>query len=283
MDGSLLCARCEYDLRTLDVGGVCPECATPIAASVAAAADPLHAVRRQLRRACTVLLVAVVIRLTLACALVTLYVSTGRAQHMARGLAIVLSPWPFIDVLDIVWRLQRSDLLIAVLSAWFAMAFVAQCVGVWLITAPVAPAGSSAVLRHAARWTAVVTVVWGALVVSRVMRGPFKFLAYGLSTEGASIGPPLAIALWTGLLWWRTRAACGRSRSGVLVWTAIVLAALSSATAGSEPALDWMPSWLAASVAAAALLLLAVLWFDLWRLSARQRPWAARSPRAVPL
>lgn len=46
LKGALSCVRCRYDLRGLSVRGVCPECGTPIRATLLAVVDP-HA--RELR------------------------------------------------------------------------------------------------------------------------------------------------------------------------------------------------------------------------------------------
>jgi len=43
LTGELPCVRCGYNLRGLSVRGTCPECATPVAATVLAVVDPLAA------------------------------------------------------------------------------------------------------------------------------------------------------------------------------------------------------------------------------------------------
>lgn len=40
LTGHLTCLRCRYDLRGLSILGICPECATPIRASILAVVDP---------------------------------------------------------------------------------------------------------------------------------------------------------------------------------------------------------------------------------------------------
>jgi hypothetical protein len=49
--GDLLCARCRYNLRGLSITGVCPECATPVRATILSQVDPsAHELRPISRR-----------------------------------------------------------------------------------------------------------------------------------------------------------------------------------------------------------------------------------------
>src|SRR3954447_22159504 len=94
-DAALFCAGCEYDLRTLDSSGLCPECATPIAASIAAAADPLRAARPSLRSAATVLLAAATMQAGLAVTFCIYDAVHRKVSSVPYDLALLLRPWQF--------------------------------------------------------------------------------------------------------------------------------------------------------------------------------------------
>lgn len=49
LTGDLRCARCRYNLRGLSVRGVCPECGTPVAATLLAVLDPQAAELQPIR------------------------------------------------------------------------------------------------------------------------------------------------------------------------------------------------------------------------------------------
>src|SRR5215207_10130463 len=122
MDAALPCAGCEYDLRTLDPVGVCPECATPIAASIVAASDPLRGVRRRLRAAALVLVVASGTRLAFAVALAAYHLSRGNPRFTPYALSLVLNLWPLNEVLSLlIDGMSRGNLIVQFLCMWFVL------------------------------------------------------------------------------------------------------------------------------------------------------------------
>src|SRR5690349_20921791 len=170
---NLLCARCEYDLRTLDPGGVCPECATPISASVAAAADPLRRVRGRLRWTAGVLLAAVGLRLTFAVTLAVYHIVQGRSRFLPYALSIVLDPWPVNEVMSTAYRLPRQSLEISLMMVWLILAFAVQCAGTWMLTARGVARdgdGGGRLVRLGARWSMVIVVLMGAMSSCRHTR-----------------------------------------------------------------------------------------------------------------
>jgi hypothetical protein len=266
----LLCARCEYDLRTLDPAGVCPECATPISVSVVAAEDPLRAVRRPLRRAALVMMVAVGLRVTFAIALTVYHLTQGRPSFIPYALSAALDPWPVNEVLGTVYQIPRSSMAISVLMWWIVLAFVAQCVGTWLLTSRrVALSSTPGTLRWAARWSMAIIVAMGATVTSRYTRDLIGLLPYFISSGGAFIGPPLLLALWTMILRAAVRRAIDRSRGLVVGWLAILSTLSASILRFVRDEPYTFVSWTSAAASGGAFLLLGWLWFDLWRVTAR--------------
>src|SRR4051794_28165912 len=128
--GALLCARCEYDLRTLDPAGACPECALPIAQSVFVAAEPMAPVRRALRRATGLLTFAAALHIAFALAFAGYIAATGRAEFVVSTLTRTLNPWPIDVVVDSLDSMTRSTA-----GFWLGICmivlFVLQCIGIW--------------------------------------------------------------------------------------------------------------------------------------------------------
>jgi hypothetical protein len=277
----LLCARCEYDLRTLDPGGVCPECATPISVSVVAAADPLRAVRRPIRRAALVMMVAVGLRVIFAIALTVFHLEQGRPRFIPYALTAALDPWPINEVLGTIYQIPRSSLAISVLMWWIVLAFSIQCVGTWLITSRgVALSSTPRTLRWAARWSMALIVSMGAIVTWRYTRDLIGLLPYFISSIGAFIGPPLLLALWTMVLRAAVLRAIDRPRGLAVGWIAILSTLAASILRFVRDELYTFVSWTSAAASGTAFLLLGWLWFDLWRLTARHptQPPAATMP-----
>jgi hypothetical protein len=267
---ALLCAHCDYDLRTLDRAGVCPECAMPIAKSVAAAAEPLHGVRRPLRLAATVLLAAMALRLAFAVGLVIFHVRRGSSPDVfAFVMSLVLTPWPLDELLSLVANMSRTPVTIRVLSSVMVLSFAALCAGVWLITRPWAGLVGWPLLRHATRWAVIGIVAIGVMLLWPPTDSLLGFLRYALFTAGGVIGPALLIAAWTGRVWWRTFRIARRPRSAVLAWSAILATGVASVVHFVRPGMN-PKAWLAAAVSGLALLLLSWMWLDLWRLTARR-------------
>ena len=265
MDGDvLLCARCDYDLRTLDPAGVCPECATPIAESVEAAADPLRVARRRLRPAAIALVAGSVLRIALALAVAMYHISLGSVDFISYATAILLNPWPLEEFLSVFSEIRRTNLLMAFLLSWFALSLLVECIGIWLLTRDMRPAVDLRLLRLATRWTIALALTLGLMLLWPTTRSMVGFLSYVPFTIGAVIGPPLLIAIWSGCVWWRVSKRTPLD-SG---WPSIVIC-FSVLAALMNRARSWMGSngLLAAVVSAAAFLLLSKLWFDLLRLT----------------
>ena len=100
----MCCERCGYDLRTLDVAGVCPECALPIQETRNAAAEPLAADRRAIRRAALVLLIAFAARMAVLALVLLLRWVIDRNVVWPSVISQVLQPWPFDIAVSFAWR-----------------------------------------------------------------------------------------------------------------------------------------------------------------------------------
>ena len=173
----MCCERCGYDLRTLDVAGVCPECALPIQETRNAAAEPLAADRRAIRRAALVLLIAFAARMAVLALVLLLRWVIDRNVVWPSVISQVLQPWPFDITVSFAWRLFRpfaaGDFMWIVVQAAFAAQFAVQCVGVALLTARPQSRFTwpATLLRHAARWSAVLGILLGGALRITVEAG----------------------------------------------------------------------------------------------------------------
>ena len=279
VDATLLCTRCAYDLRTLDPSGVCPECATPIADSLAAAADPLRNVRGPLRIAASVLLIAVALRVGFA--VPWGFYHRRNPAFIAWAIGTAMNPWPLPELIDLLFWFGRADGLLALLILWFALSFTVQCAGVWLITGRVEPAGMSGLLRGTIRWVTLLPVVLWTVVPLLGLRPYLGLLAYAMTSDALMHAPAVAIALWTSLLWSRTRRLRGRPRSVALPVSATLITAAAVVVYLNQPTRVSPEAWLGAALNIIALLLLAWMWLALWQIGAAPRCEVKEAPVTI--
>jgi hypothetical protein len=282
---SLHCARCDYDLRTLDSAGVCPECALPIGDSVRAAAEPLAADRRMIRRAAGVLLAAMALRLAIMLFVIGYHLVQSTQVVVSSILAQLLDPWPVDTGMTCVLRMLSPSGIRPVwlpVQAAFALAFAGQCAGIALLT--VRPRTAHAMprrvawLRHAARWSAAGSVVIGAAVrtaLERDVRLMLNCMTYRPVIWSITVLPPAALIAWTAA--WLFRA--DRTRGARWIGWSTIAATIAAAVYNER----WLYergalAWLGAAFNTAAFAGATWMWWALWRHSRPPLPAAVTMP-----
>ena len=131
---SLHCARCDYDLRTLNPAGLCPECALPIADTIDAAADPLAPDRRRIHRAANVLLASMAGRVIVGVFVLGYHLITRSDIVYASVASQLLNLWPVNSAAVCVVRwFGPINGWVFVRLAFFAY-FVLTCAGLVMLT-----------------------------------------------------------------------------------------------------------------------------------------------------
>jgi hypothetical protein len=204
---SLHCARCEYDLRTLNPAGLCPECALPIEQSLLASADPVGPDRPRIRLATTILLAAMSLRLAITLGILGYH----RVEHSPIVFASILSQllqlWPIDGASSSVVYFFRPNNYWILVRALLIAEFVLFCVGVAVITRRSAAATDKPAwagsLRRISRWSAAASLVCfiavRAIIESR-FTGYLSFPGYNALVQCALIVPPVALVAWTARL-----------------------------------------------------------------------------------
>lgn len=144
--GDLPCVRCGYNLRGLSVRAACPECATPVQATVLAAVDPradeLRPVPHPRRLAAGLMAWS---GGALAAAVILWLMRGAEFYSLPRGVPWDLSRWAVMASLLVSW--VGSFALIAPHHGIRPGVKVLAGVGVWLYV-PLLAAASEVVLRH---------------------------------------------------------------------------------------------------------------------------------------
>ena len=266
MEGTLRCARCEYDLRMLDCSGLCPECALPIADSIAAARRPLPLDRAVMRRATAVLLASVALRVLVTVAVMGRDVAQGRARRIPAAAGEILSPWPVDEATNVLTSLFRPgssqglSAFVLVLVWVYILAFALEVLGVWLLTTRPRLGRSGAWVRRFARIAPVASIAlfaWLVLLRSWAMPPQVEIFV-------AEFLPPVAVAVWTTYLVKHARGSVWCRRYG---GPAAVVAATVCGAFTIRPRLFADSGWLRCAAAVTAVSALSIMWYDLFRVA----------------
>ena len=266
MDGTLRCARCDYDLRMLEVGGLCPECALPIRHSVEAAARPLPLDPRAMRRATAVLLTSAAVRLVVALLVAGREFLYGHPGLVWSVLRDILRRWPIRPATYCIQALTSGrfarNLGWVALVVLFVAAFALEVAGVALLTLRPRSRRRGADLRRATGGLAAASVViWALLLLLGSSQPRLPSLFWHVFVD---ILPPVAVAAWSGYL---LKVARGSDWCRRYAWPAAVVAAAICGTLANWPSSFEDSNWLLSGAAVVSFGALSAMWLNLFRLA----------------
>ncbi|GMV25413.1 MAG: hypothetical protein AMXMBFR58_14440 [Phycisphaerae bacterium] len=147
LTGDLLCARCRYNLRGLSVRGLCPECATPVAATLLTVIDPQAAELQAIRR--------------------PVLTAMGLVAWSLGGLAAALAMW-VVRVGDAAPAVQPGPW-----AAWtVAACLLCSAAGGLALVSPHAGIRRMYVVSSLVAVTATVALAWTAWTLVATIDGP---------------------------------------------------------------------------------------------------------------
>jgi hypothetical protein len=232
---SLHCARCDYDLRTLDPAGLCPECALPIGQSILAFADPLARDRGRIGRATIMLQVAMAVRLWIALWVLGYHLVNRNEIVYASITSQLLDLWPVDGVVSsAIWIFRPGGMWILV-RALLVLDFALFCAGVAVLTRQLRSAQGTWT-----RWLPRITLAAAAASVLYIAgvraaldsnsRTVLNWLGSNALVYCAAILPPTALAAWTArLLFLATRnARSSHRRTRVVTVAGVVFTVLAA-------------------------------------------------------